>query len=84
MKGNTDVARRGNTVRITAKGKKPITFERGALHRALGVPQGQPIPASKRQAALRGAFGPKVKKQAVFAYKGALAAGRAKARSRKK
>ena len=66
----------GGTQVIKAKGKKPLTFKKGALHRALGVPQGQPIPAGKKQAALAGRYGPRVKKQAVFAFKGALAAGR--------
>lgn len=48
------------------KGKKPISFEKGGLHRALGVPQGQKIPASKLQAALHGQYGPKAKKEAEF------------------
>lgn len=63
-------------VTIKKKGKKPITFEKGALHRALKVPEGEPIPEGKKRAALAGRYGPKVKKMAVFAFKGALAAGR--------
>ncbi len=61
------------------RGQTPITFERGALHRQLGVPEGQPIPERKRAAALRGDYGPTAKKRAAFAFKGALAAGRATA-----
>lgn len=64
------------TVIIKKKGKKPLKFEKGGLHRSLGVPEDKPIPKSKIQAALRGEYGPKAKKQAVFAFKGALAAGR--------
>ena len=66
----------GGTVVIKKKGKKPLSFKKGALHEALGVPQGQPIPESKKRAALAGKYGPKVKKMAVFAFKGALAKGR--------
>lgn len=61
---------------IRAKGKKPISFRKGALHRALGVPEDEPIPESKKRAALAGKYGLKVKRMAVFAFKGALAAGR--------
>jgi hypothetical protein len=64
------------TVTMRAKGKKPISFKKGALHRALGVPEGKPIPPGKKQAALAGKYGPKAKKQANFGFKGALAAGR--------
>ena len=66
----------GGTQVIRAAGKKPIAFKKGALHKALGVPQGENIPASKKAAALAGRYGPKVKRMAVFAYKGALAKGR--------
>jgi hypothetical protein len=59
-----------------AKGKAPITFKKGALHSQLHVPQGEPIPASKKAAALKGSYGPLAKKRAAFAFKGALAAGR--------
>jgi len=74
MPGKT--VRPGGTQVIRAAGKKPLTFKKGALHAALNVPQGETIPASKKAAALRGDYGPKIKKQAVFAFKGALAAGR--------
>ena len=66
----------GGTQVLRAPGKKPIAFEKGGLHKALGVPQGENIPASKKAAALAGRYGPKVKRMAVFAYKGALAKGR--------
>ena len=36
------------------KGQKPVTFQKGGLHRSLGVPQGQKIPASKMAAAKAG------------------------------
>jgi len=57
------------------KGQKPVTFERGALHRQLGVPQGQKIPEAKMQAAKSGRLGSLAKKRANFAT-GMLAAGR--------
>lgn len=65
---------------MSAPHKEPIHFQKGALHRQLGVPEGQPIPASKKAAALSGSEGPLAKRRAVFAFKGALAAGRAHAR----
>ena len=70
-------------VTIKKKGKKPITFEKGKLHRALGVPAGESIPPGKKKAALSGALGSKVKKMAVFAFRGALAAGRKTAARRR-
>ena len=51
----------------TEKGQKPIHFQKGGLHESLGVPQGEPIPASKMQAALSGRYGAKAQKQAQFA-----------------
>ena len=39
------------------KGQKPVTFQKGGLHRSLGVPQGQKIPASKMAAAKAGSYG---------------------------
>jgi len=53
--------------KITAPGKKPITFREGGLHASLGVPQGKPIPPSKMKAALAGRYGPLAAKQARFA-----------------
>lgn len=72
--------KRARTVTVRAKGKKPISFEEGALHRQLGVPEGQPIPESKKRAALAGRYGPLAKKRAVLAFRGALAQGRRTAR----
>ena len=65
------------TVTISKKGKKPITFKKGGLHESLNVPKDKPIPPGKKQAALAGKYGPKAKKQATFAFKGALKKGRA-------
>ena len=70
------------TVTIGGKGgQKPITFQKGGLHRSLGVPQGQKIPASKMSAAASGSYGPKAQKQANFAQ-GLLAKGRRTARNK--
>ncbi len=49
------------------KGQKSISFEKNGLHESTGTPSGQKIPASKRMAALHGAYGPKAKKQEQFA-----------------
>lgn len=73
---NRSVHRKGDTVSISAPGRKPLSFKRGALHAQLGVPQGQPIPPAKKAAALSGSLGLLAKKRANFAFKGALAAGR--------
>ena len=73
----------GGTQVIRAAGRKPIAFKKGALHKALGVPQGEKIPAGKKAAALAGRYGPKVKKMANFAFRGALAKGRQTARKGK-
>jgi hypothetical protein len=58
-------------MKVTIKAKKPgqkdISFSKGGLHRSLNVPESQPIPASKRQAALAGSYGDKARKQAQFA-----------------
>ena len=74
---------KGKTVTIKKPGKKPIRFNKGALHRALGVPEGRPIPESKKRAALAGRYGEKVRRMAVLAFKGALAAGRKTAAKRR-
>lgn len=55
------------TIPPKKKGQKAITFNKGGLHRSVGVPQGQKIPASKVAAAARGDYGPKAKKQAQLA-----------------
>lgn len=58
----------GKTVKIgTGPGKKPISFKKGGLHKSVGVPEGQKIPASKLAAAAAGRYGPKAKKQAALA-----------------
>ena len=72
---------RKKTQTIKSSGKKPITFEKGGLHRSLGVPQGEKIPAKKVAAAARGAYGPKAQKQAQFAQS-VLKAGRKTAAKR--
>ena len=65
-----------NTITIKgSKGRKPVTFEKGGLHRSLHVPQRQKIPASKMIAAKRGEYGARARKQAIMAT-GMLAAGR--------
>lgn len=43
------------------------TMQKGGLHKSLGVPMGQKIPASKLAAAKKGAYGKKAQKQANFA-----------------
>lgn len=55
------------TLKPTKKGQKTITFTRGGLHKALGIPMGQKIPPAKMAAALRGDYGPRAKKEAQFA-----------------
>jgi hypothetical protein len=72
------------TETIPAKGgAKPITFTKGGLHKSLGVPPDQPIPAGKMADALAGKAGPLAKKQAVMA-RGFLAKGRKTAAKNKK
>jgi len=74
--------RKPTKVTISGKrGQKPVTFNKGGLHRSLNVPQGQKIPASKMEAARAGRYGKLSKKQAVFAM-GMLAAGRRRARKK--
>lgn len=55
------------TIRPTSPGQKPITFDKGGLHRSTGTPAGKPIPTSKLDSALSGNLGPKAEKQANFA-----------------
>lgn len=55
------------TETITSPGKKPITFEKGGLHKSTHTPMGTKIPSSKMAAALRGAYGKLATKQADFA-----------------
>ena len=74
----------GKTVTIRKKGKKPISFKEGGLHRSLGVPEGEKIPEGKKRAALAGRYGPKAKKQANLGFRGALAKGRKTAAKKKR
>ena len=70
-------------VTIRSAGKKPLTFKKGGLHKSLGVPEGKKIPPGKKKAALAGKYGAKAKKQATFAFKGALSKGRKTAKKNK-
>lgn len=65
---------------IREAGREPLTFIKGALHKALDVPLEEKIPEGKKRAALAGKYGSAVKRMAVFAFKGALAKGRRTAR----
>jgi len=60
---------------IKSPGRPPVSFEKGGLHRSLGVPEGQTIPAAKMAAAAAGDYGPKARAQAALAQ-GMLAKGR--------
>ena len=60
---------------LKKKGKKTITMNKGGLHRSLGVPEGQKIPAKLMAEAKAGKHGPKAKKQANAAT-GLLKKGR--------
>jgi hypothetical protein len=51
----------------TEPGQKTIKFHPGGLHSSTNTPQGEPIPAAKKAAALAGSYGPKARKQALFA-----------------
>jgi hypothetical protein len=56
------------TETIPAKdGNKAITYHPGGLHASTGTSLNKKIPASKKRAALNGAYGAKAKKQAQFA-----------------
>lgn len=48
-------------------GHKAITFKKGGLHDSTDTPLDKPIPAAKKAAAAAGKYGPKAKKQALFA-----------------
>lgn len=54
-------------LKVKKQGQKPITFEKGGLHKSTETPMGQKIPTEKREAALAGEFGEKAQKQAQFA-----------------
>jgi len=68
-------AKGAKTETIKSPGKAPVAFQKGGLHKSLGVPEGQDIPAAKMAAAKAGKYGPKAVKQANLAS-GMLAAGR--------
>ena len=72
------------SVTLKKVGSEPITFHKGALHRALGVPEGEKIPEAKKRSALSGEEGPAVKKMAVLGFRGALATGRKTAASHRR
>lgn len=55
------------TETIHKEGEKPITFHPGGLHKSLGIKQGEKIPKSKMMAAMKGKYGKKAEKQAMFA-----------------
>lgn len=61
------MAAKKRTIKPKRKGQKKITFTPGGLHRSTGTPMGQKIPAGKMAAAMAGRYGPKAKKQAMFA-----------------
>jgi hypothetical protein len=65
------------------KGKAPVSFQAGGLHKSLGVPAGETIPAAKIAAAKAGKYGPLAAKQANMAT-GMLAAGRKTAAKNRK
>jgi hypothetical protein len=73
------------TVTMRKKGRKPVSFSKGGLHRSTNTPEGENIPASKMAAAARGDYGAKAVKQANMA-RGMLRKGRktaARKRSRR-
>lgn len=51
---------------IKKEGQKPIKFHEGGLHQTTHTPSGHPIPKSKIAAAMKGDYGTKGKKQAMF------------------
>ena len=65
------------TKTIHKKGKKPIKFKPGALHKQLGVSSDKRIPAAKMEEAREGELGPLAKKRAMFA-KNVLTGGKKK------
>lgn len=55
------------TIKPTKPGQKKITYKKGGLHKSLGLPQGQKIPAIAMQRAAAGHYGPMAKRQANLA-----------------
>lgn len=54
-------------LKVKKQGQKPITFEKGALHKQLGVGEDKKIPEEKMEAARGGEYGELAKKRADFA-----------------
>ena len=55
------------TIKPTKKGQKPITFNKGGLHKSTGTPMGEKIPETKMEDAAEGKLGMKAEKEAQFA-----------------
>lgn len=66
----------GKTVTMRKKGRKPITFTPGSLHRATDTPPNENIPEDKKRKALAGGYGEAARKKANLGFRGALAKGR--------
>jgi hypothetical protein len=64
-------------------GQRTLAFRKGALRAQLGVKEGETISEDLKRRALSGEFGPLAKRRAVFAFKGAIAAGRKTAKEKK-
>ena len=58
---------RVKTLKPTRKGQKPIKFHPGGLHKNTNTAAGTKIPTKKVAKALKGGYGPKAKKEALFA-----------------
>lgn len=54
------------TIKPSAPGEKPITFQKGGLHATTNTPPDEKIPKAKIAAALAGKMGAKGKSQALF------------------
>jgi hypothetical protein len=50
----------------TSPSQKTIKYHKGGLHETTHTPMGEPIPASKVEAAAAGKYGSKGKKQVAF------------------
>ncbi len=57
---------KGKKRTITARGKKPITFQEGGLHASTGTPAGRKISPAMHAAAMAGKMGMKAKRQEMF------------------
>lgn len=54
------------TIKPNKKGQKPITFQKGGLHKSTNTPAGEKIPAKKLAQAKSGKLGAKAQKQELF------------------